>query len=407
MSRMKIAVVVASLVLLFMLSVMISPTKAVISGDNLWYEYRHSYKLYGDNPESISTSSFAASPDYSWWINIGLVASVYEYTQFFGDDSVNFRLALYFDSYASENMPVPIPVAADFVTFFIDKDTGGSDLTSQTINIVNYDTEGFGPGYSQGYGFVQTTSTSSTYDNRALWAWDAIAFAIGLFSGDPAFVISTAIQLISLGVAWVPQGGVDYDNAAASETRAKSWWHNPGYDFGLQNPVRQYAFNSIQWIQDSDVNPSTYYGLKVWARVGLVYPNPLDCLYIDTSPVYLRIYPNQKPNTPSRPSGPTSGYEYTSYSYSTSTTDPDGDSVRYQFDWGDGSTSTTGLYASGTTVSSSHSWSSTGTFYIKVRAKDFHDVWSDWSTALSVTISSDSGGSGGGGGWPPPRACAW
>jgi hypothetical protein len=115
---------------------------------------------------------------------------------------------------------------------------------------------------------------------------------------------------------------------------------------------------------------------------------------------------NRAPNTPSTPSGPPCGYADTSYSCSTNTTDPDGDNVRYQFDWGEGSTTTTGWYVSGSTASASHTWSSLGTYYVKGRAQDSYGAWSGWSSNLTVTISSESG-DGGGGGVGCPTLFAW
>ncbi len=117
--------------------------------------------------------------------------------------------------------------------------------------------------------------------------------------------------------------------------------------------------------------------------------------------IVLRAYWDRPPNTPSAPSGPTIGYTGTSYTYSTSTTDPDGDSVCYQFDWGDGSTTTTDYYSSGSTVYASHTWSRTGTYNVKVRAKSSHGAWSGWSSSL-ITISGNRGGGGGGGPLPKP-----
>ena len=107
---------------------------------------------------------------------------------------------------------------------------------------------------------------------------------------------------------------------------------------------------------------------------------------------------NKPPNIPCKPDGPTSGYTDTSYTYSTCTTDPDGDDIYYIFDWDDGSTTTIGPYPSGVMVSASHTWSSEGTYNVRVRAKDINGLLSDWSESLMVTISS--GGGGGGGGCP-------
>ncbi len=101
---------------------------------------------------------------------------------------------------------------------------------------------------------------------------------------------------------------------------------------------------------------------------------------------------NRAPNTPSTPSGPSYGYLGSSYTYSTGTTDLDGDNIRYEFSWGDGTTTTTGWYASGSTASRSHSWSSTGTYYVKVRAQDPYGAWSGWSSTRTVYISSGGGG---------------
>jgi len=95
--------------------------------------------------------------------------------------------------------------------------------------------------------------------------------------------------LISLAKAWVPQAGPDYMDAGYSDYGLYSWWHDPGYDFDLENPVRQYAFNTIEWIQNS-VNPSTFYSIKVWARVVLHTQHNLIGPSIETAPVYLRIH---------------------------------------------------------------------------------------------------------------------
>ena len=93
------------------------------------------------------------------------------------------------------------------------------------------------------------------------------------------------------------------------------------------------------------------------------------------------------PNIPSTPSGPTSGFTDVSYSYSTSTTDPDGDKVQYTFDWGDTTTTTTGFFVSGTTVTTTHIWTSAGIYAVKVKATDSFGISSSWSGALTVTIA--------------------
>jgi hypothetical protein len=99
---------------------------------------------------------------------------------------------------------------------------------------------------------------------------------------------------------------------------------------------------------------------------------------------------NQRPNTPNTPSGPSSGSVGTSYSYSTSTTDPDGDQIKYGFDWdGNGVVDDwSSLLDSGDPCSMSYSWSSTGTYQVKVKAQDVYGAESEWSSVLTVTISA-------------------
>ena len=99
---------------------------------------------------------------------------------------------------------------------------------------------------------------------------------------------------------------------------------------------------------------------------------------------------NNVPNTPSTPSGPTSGNTGVSYSYSTSTTDPDNDNVKYGWDWNGDNTVDywTSFYSSGATCSVSNSWSSAGTYRVKVKAEDANGAQSGWSSSLTVVISS-------------------
>jgi len=96
--------------------------------------------------------------------------------------------------------------------------------------------------------------------------------------------------------------------------------------------------------------------------------------------------PNNPPNIPKRPSGPTSGYIGTSYSYSTSAEDPDGDGIKHTFDWSDGTTSETEFMDSGETASLSHDWTEPGEYHIRVKTTDDKGATSRWSELLIVTI---------------------
>ena len=99
------------------------------------------------------------------------------------------------------------------------------------------------------------------------------------------------------------------------------------------------------------------------------------------------VAPTEIVSTPSTPSGPTSGTPGQYYDYVTGSSASNlGHLVQYLFDWNDGSNS--GWLPVGT-ISCSHSWSSAGTYSVKVKGRCAADtsVVSNWSGTLTVNIS--------------------
>jgi len=186
----------------------------------------------------------------------------------------------------------------------------------------------------------------------------------------------------------VSEGGAitDYDTEKAWAEWCRPfldspYWHlEKGLEFG-------YELN-VDPALEGTYTINIHYLAEIWAT------DSVTCWYEHTINLYDTVtyeYVNTPP-APSKPDGKESGYTYTTYTYSTSTTDPNGDSLRYQFYWGDGSYTLTGWYTSSATALASHSWSSTGYKYVKVRAQDSTGAWSDWSSSLTVYISSGGGG---------------
>jgi hypothetical protein len=72
--------------------------------------------------------------------------------------------------------------------------------------------------------------------------------------------------------------------------------------------------------------------------------------------------------------------------YNTTTTDIDGDPIYYWFDWDDGTnTGWLGPFPPGAPVSANHSWTTKGTYEVKVKAKDIFNMETTWAT-LDVTM---------------------
>jgi hypothetical protein len=102
-----------------------------------------------------------------------------------------------------------------------------------------------------------------------------------------------------------------------------------------------------------------------------------------------RLDTNTPPNNPMVPSGPSAGTIGISYKFSTVTTDPDGDNITYGWDWdGDGTIDEwTAWYASDSPVSITHTWVTTGLYYIQVKAMDEKGELSDFSPYKMVVIT--------------------
>ncbi|MBN1861536.1 MAG: Zn-dependent exopeptidase M28 [Candidatus Thermoplasmatota archaeon] len=97
-------------------------------------------------------------------------------------------------------------------------------------------------------------------------------------------------------------------------------------------------------------------------------------------------------NAPAKPilDGPTTGVINVQYIFNATTTEPDGEDVYYYFDWGDGTNSGwLGPYSPGTQITEQKSWTTVATYTVQARAKDIHDVTSEWSDPIMMHIIND------------------
>ena len=91
---------------------------------------------------------------------------------------------------------------------------------------------------------------------------------------------------------------------------------------------------------------------------------------------------------PSPPSGPNFGYIGIDYDFTIYTIN---NVDEWKFDWGDGSSSEwVSLEDSETSIVQSHSWSSAGYYFIKVKFRSDYFVDGVWSESVSITISQNN-----------------
>ena len=112
--------------------------------------------------------------------------------------------------------------------------------------------------------------------------------------------------------------------------------------------------------------------------------------YSSTNNLYCYGGPNNPPVPPDQPSGPSEGTVGFEYTYTTVTSDPDSEQVQYGWDWnGNGVVDEwTDFYQSDVQIQTSHMWTETGSFDIKVKARDYSGNEGNWSPTFSVTMTN-------------------
>jgi hypothetical protein len=184
------------------------------------------------------------------------------------------------------------------------------------------------------------------------------------------------------------------------------------------NPGLKYGPEAAKWVYTAE-NPTDFYSYMISGAQRIANGNTVICdgkkgVFFEVTPdkeivwEYTNPYPSfnlnsvfkierysknypglpnssQQPNNPDRPNGIINGGIDKEYTYLSSSSDPQEDQILYWFDWGDGTNSGwLGPYNSGETVSSSHIWTKSGSFDIKVIAKDINGHESGWSDSLNV-----------------------
>ena len=156
------------------------------------------------------------------------------------------------------------------------------------------------------------------------------------------------------------------------------------------------------YFTDNIVNKVQYCGPALFSAKKYTYDNhPWNSWHDNANMYNFNLYGDPTmgmttaPAAPIQPIGTTSGYTDIQYTYQTKTLDPTGDKVKYGWDWnGDGSVdewddNNGNYYTSGQLINTPHTFSSSGTFSIKVMAEDQYGAQSGFSPTLTVVISQN------------------
>jgi len=143
------------------------------------------------------------------------------------------------------------------------------------------------------------------------------------------------------------------------------WGHN-GADFGARAMMY--------------FDPTTHIGVVVLCNGESDLTDICDALFD-----YAETNTNRPPIIPCI-TGPSEGTIHVETHFFFMATDPDADQVSYWIEWGDGTNSGwLGPYASGETITKTHTWTKKGTYNITAKAKDPSGIESDWGT-LPITV---------------------
>jgi competence protein ComGC len=174
---------------------------------------------------------------------------------------------------------------------------------------------------------------------------------------------------------------VDCNYSVNDALDSACWYHWQIEEFP-DSPLQGSGFYAF-WPLDKDGNgiiipPEEWPGAEAFHSTLAVYGN---------GNINLRSFNPSDMVTWPYVSGPSVGNAGVSYQFSARSIDSQGHDINYTFNWGDGSEDVTeDWHDSGETVYMSHSWSSGGTYNVKVKAQCDQGTWSSWSSPHTIDI---------------------
>jgi hypothetical protein len=276
----------------------------------------------------------------------------------------------------------------------------GNELVYSTY-LGGSDDESFWAGYGDiavdDSGNAYVTGTTYSYDfpvenpyDRWLDGWDDV-FVSKLSPNGNSLVYSTYLGGTSQEFGF----GIEVDGSGNAYVTGTTY----SYDFPLENPcdeiftgfcdvfVTKLSTTGESLVHSTYLGGSSYengyciavdgsgntYVTGTTKSVNFPVENPYDDTYNGNYDGFVSKFAqygeNQPPSIPEI-NGPSSGIPGTSYDFILNAVDPDGNYVKHIIIWDDGNLDTTPFNPSGTDVTISHTWRSSGTFFLKARVED-------------------------------------
>jgi len=244
--------------------------------------------------------------------------------------------------------------------------------------------------WSQGtYAFVAWHAHGSPYGSGGFISIDDCQH----LNDDYPAIISAAscsnsdTDFLNIGQAMLRQGAVGFLGANKAAYYRSEWDHP---DDGSDQSFK-YLFSSAVTSGAYTQGAALQYAIQEMYTRGLwdniKYETLIHSSLWGNPNLGMQTYsPNDKPDTPTTPSGPSSGKINAPQEYRTQTIDANDDSIYYCWDWGDGTIDWVGPYTSGQEISATHTWRTEGSYTIKVKAKDSSGSESNWSAPLEVAM---------------------
>lgn len=208
-------------------------------------------------------------------------------------------------------------------------------------------------------------------------ALSAVIISSGCFNKNEAPAVPSAPSGPTSGA-----GGLSYDfNASTTDANDDNIAYQFTWGTSDSSNWSSFVASGTQITMSHSWSANGTYSVKVRAK------DEHDKMSDWSTAHQIVITVNNAPLTPTMPAGPYSGFINTAYTFTAVTTDPDTDSIAYRFDWSNGDTSNwSSYYASGATASIAHTYTTAGSYSIRVQAKDMEGATSDWSSTFTLPI---------------------